>query len=216
MQRCPRLLKAFVGGYRLASLSYGSLVASCAGPSTSAPSLGGRYPLHRYYGPIRLPSRPVLSLAGVQLAAAAAGMGLPCCVVFLADVPSPLPRRTRRSGLFGRLTALCMRRRRPSLSASKVGVRTSCFEACSAFTVVTARLLAESPCCDPLTSEASADSLPPRLFRLLPGGTINLPGGTRTRWKPTPLHGAQPGMFSSPRTEESAPDPFVFPKAQGL
>ena len=101
MQCRPRLLKAFVGGSRLASLSFGSLVASCADPSTSAPSLGGRYPLHRYYGPIRLPSRPDLTRAGVQLAAAAARMGLPCCVIFLADVPSPLPRRTRRTGLFG-------------------------------------------------------------------------------------------------------------------
>jgi len=30
--------------------------------------------------------------------------------------------------------------------------------------------------CDPLASEASADSLPPQLFRLLPGGTTQLPG----------------------------------------
>ena len=29
---------------------------------------------------------------------------------------------------------------------------------------------------DSLTSKASADSLPPRLFRLLPGGTIKFPG----------------------------------------
>jgi hypothetical protein len=42
-----------------------------------------------------------------------------------------------------------------------------------------------------LTSEASADSLPPRLFRLLPGGTTNFPGGTITRWKTTPFHGAR-------------------------
>ena len=79
-----------------------SLVASCADPSTSAPSLGGRYPLHRYYGPIRLPSPASVSPSrDPSLAAAAAGVGLPCCVIFLADVPSPLPRRTRRTRLFG-------------------------------------------------------------------------------------------------------------------
>ena len=51
----------------------------------------------------RSDSHPGLSqfLAEPELAAAAAGVGLPCCVVFLADVPSPLPRRTRRTGLFG-------------------------------------------------------------------------------------------------------------------
>ena len=43
----------------------------------------------------------------------------------------------------------------------------------------------------PWTSEASADSLPPRPFRLLPGGATNFPGGTRTRWRTTPLHGAR-------------------------
>ena len=43
----------------------------------------------------------IQSLAEPELAAAATAMGLPCCVVFLADVPSPLPRRTRRTGLFG-------------------------------------------------------------------------------------------------------------------
>jgi len=33
----------------------------------------------------------------------------------------------------------------------------------------------------PLTSKASVDSLPPRSFRLLPGGTQNLLDGTCTR-----------------------------------
>jgi hypothetical protein len=124
MQRRPRLLKAVTGGSRLASLSYGSLVASCADPSTSAPSLGGRYPLHRYYEPIRLPPQSGLSLAGVRLMVhPIAAAGITCCVTFLADVPSPLPRRTRRTGLFGALNALCMRRRRPSPSVRRVGIR---------------------------------------------------------------------------------------------
>ena len=153
-----------------------SRIASCTDPSTSAPSLRGRYPLHRYYGPIRLPSRPDLSLAGVQLAAAATGVGLPCCVIFLADVPSPLPRRTRRTGLFGAFDGplyataaafpLCPRGRHPHGIVSRPARRS----------VLLRPICLLSRLCDPFTSEASADSLPPRLFRLLPGGTNNLPG----------------------------------------
>src|ERR1700704_4271089 len=53
--------------------------------------------LQRYYGPLRLPKRPGLSLAGVRLAHAATAWGLPCCVRSpCADMPSPLPRRDRR------------------------------------------------------------------------------------------------------------------------
>ena len=116
--------------------------------------------------------------------------GLPCCVVFLANVPSPLPRRTRRGGLFGAFDGPWSRRQRPSLSVREVGIRIVLFRGLSGVHFVTAHLLAESPDCDPDSSKASADSLPPRLFRLLPGGTNNLPDGTCTRWKTTPLHGA--------------------------
>ena len=90
----------------------------------------------------------------------------------------------------------CLIFRRPSLSASEVGIREKLFRGLFGVHVVTARLLAESPSCDPLSSKASADLLPPRLFRLLPGGTINLPDGTCTRWKTTPLHGALAVTFS--------------------
>ena len=55
--------------------------------------------LRRYYGPLRLPRRPGLSLAGVRLAHAATAGGLPCCVRSpCADMPSPLPRWDRRMG----------------------------------------------------------------------------------------------------------------------
>ena len=60
-------------------------------------------------------------------------------------------------------------RRRPSPSLGWVGSRIDCFEACSAFTHVTACLLAESPK-RPFPSKASAVSLPPRPLRLLPAG----------------------------------------------
>jgi hypothetical protein len=51
------------------------------------------------------------------------------------------------------------------------------FEDCSAFTLITACTLAESPS-DPL-SKAPAASLPPLLLRLLPGGANQFPGGTQ-------------------------------------
>ena len=51
----------------------------------------------------------------------------------------------------------------------RVGSRIILFEACSAFTHVTARTLAE-PLNDSFTSEAPVDSLPPPPLRLLPAG----------------------------------------------
>jgi hypothetical protein len=50
------------------------------------------------------------------------------------------------------------------------------FKACSAFTHVTACMLAESPM-RPSTPKASAASLPALLLRLLPGGANQFPGG---------------------------------------
>jgi hypothetical protein len=51
----------------------------------------------------------------------------------------------------------------------RVGFRITLFEACSAFTHVTACILAKSPSVT-LYTKASAASLPPRLLRLLPAG----------------------------------------------
>src|SRR5271170_5791972 len=65
---------------------------------------------------------------------------------------------------------------RPSPKPGRVGSCLSLFEACSAFTHVTACLLAESPM-RPSTPKASAASLPPLLLRLLPGGANQFPGG---------------------------------------
>ena len=142
----------FLGGSRLMVTLPRSRVVSCADPSTQAPSLCGRYPLPRYYGPVRLPPRPVLSLAGflVDDSWPPPGWVSRVASVLLADMPSPLPRRTRETPWLFRLIlaqawGLGSPRRRPSLLDRKVGVRELCFEACSAFTVVTACLLAESP-----------------------------------------------------------------------
>ena len=187
----PRLLKACTGGSRLASLSIG-FPCRFLRPFNFGPfprrSLPASSVLWADPTPIPAPSVP----RGTRVGGCRHRNGSPVlrrlpCRRAVATTPADPSHRIVR----GFLTALCMRRRRPSLIIREVGVREICFEACSAFTRVTARLFAESPSCDPLTSKASADSLPPRLFRLLPGGTTNLPDGTFTRWKTTPFHGAR-------------------------
>ena len=75
---------------------------------------------------------------------------------------------------------------RPSPNSGRVGSCISLFEACSAFTHVTACTLAESPM-RPSTPKASAALLPPPLLRLLPGGANQFPGGFNSRCGPPPF-----------------------------
>ena len=82
-----------------------------------------------------------------------------------------------------------LHRRRPSLYVRQVGSCIGRFGACSAFTYVTAGTFAKSPL-RPFPSKASAASSPLPLLRLLPGGANQLPGGTCTRCRPSPFHGA--------------------------
>jgi hypothetical protein len=96
----------------------------------------------------------------------------PCCVW------STLP--TCRRQYPGRSDGICSLVRfhplRPSPKSGRVDSCISLFGACSAFTLVTACKLAESPM-RPSTPKASAASLPPLLLRLLPGGANQFPGG---------------------------------------
>jgi hypothetical protein len=67
--------------------------------------------------------------------------GFPCCPPFpLAYMPSPLPRWVLRVSSLNRY-----QRRRPSPFLSRVGSHVTRFEACSAFTHVTACMLADPP-----------------------------------------------------------------------
>ncbi len=98
--------------------------------------------LHRYYGPFRHPIRPGLSLAGFRLKASHLHrLGFPVlrsislCMHALATTPA---------GWLGAI-ALLPQPHRPSLLFSQVGSRVTLFEACSAFTRITACMLAESP-----------------------------------------------------------------------
>ena len=72
---------------------------------------------------------------------------------------------------------------------AKVGFRITLFEACSAFTRVTACMLAKSPCGDPLHRRLRRVRRLPRrsdCYRL----ERQLPGGSFTRWVRASFHGA--------------------------
>jgi len=126
--------------------------------------------LHRYYGPIRHPKRPGLSLTGYQLDVTNIHrIGLPVlrlvslCIHAVATTPAEtlgavvhLPQRHRPSPLHG-----------------WVGFRIGLFEACSAFTHVTACILTKSPISDLLHRSVSTALLPLPPLRLLPAGTTS-------------------------------------------
>jgi len=97
--------------------------------------------LQHYYEPLRHPTRPRPVPRGCPVAGhAPAPLGLPVLHWFpLANMPSPLPRWT-----CGGLSLSRVPQRRPSPLFKRVGVHVILFEACSAFTQVTACLLAES------------------------------------------------------------------------
>src|SRR6202035_1395786 len=111
-------------------------------PSTEAPSLTGITRLRRYYEPLRHPKRPGRSLASCQLIHTAITAGTsrvaygPLCLHAVANTPAGRMELVRSydSILFGLPT-----------KPGRVGSCISLFEACSAFTHVTACTLAKSP-----------------------------------------------------------------------
>ncbi len=108
--------------------------------------------------------------------------GFPCCVWS--------PMRTCHRHYPGRSdgtnSLVLFHQLRPSPITRWVGSCINRFEACSAFTHVTACMLAESPK-RPFTPEAPTASFPPPPLRLLPGGANQVPGGTFTRSEPAPF-----------------------------
>jgi hypothetical protein len=129
--------------------------------SEVTPSAGFTRP-RRYYGPVRHPRRPGLSLAGVRLEVTRLhrlGLHVLCwvsvCRHAVATTPvGPLGHVASRG-----VTPHFRQRRRPSPFCWRVGSHIISFGACSAFTRVTACLLARPPR-RPVVSEASAVSLP--------------------------------------------------------
>jgi hypothetical protein len=142
-------------------------------PSTEAPSLRRSYPASSVLraSPPSQTARPVSHELPVD-PYRDHRWDFPCCVW------SPLPACRRQYP--GRSDGICSLVRfhqlRPSPKPGRVGSCINVFEACSAFTHVTACMLAESPM-RPSTPKASAASLPPPLLRLLPGGANQFPGG---------------------------------------
>src|SRR6266852_2630886 len=123
-----------------------SFVASCVRLSLRFLPSTGITPLHRSYEPLRHPIRPGLSLASCQLIPTAISAGASrvasglLCVHAVAITPAGSMELVRSSVSIVK---------RPSPCNSKVGTCNYFFEACSAFTRVTACTLAESPS-DPL------------------------------------------------------------------
>src|SRR5205814_5850700 len=104
--------------------------------------------LHRYYGPLRLPTRPGLSLAGCRLRVTHPHrVGSPVlrgspALTCRRHYPGGTVRSFSRSVQCGPDLGLRSSRRRPSRPLCPVGFRVSAFGACSAFTRVTACRLA--------------------------------------------------------------------------
>jgi hypothetical protein len=79
--------------------------------------------------------------------------------------------------------------RRPSPKLRRVGSRITLFEACSAFTRVSACLLARSPKAT-LYTEGFGRFVTSTTAPIATGWSDQLPGGIRTHWESTPFHGA--------------------------
>ena len=132
---------------------------------------------HRYYGPLRHPVRPGLALAGCRFSPTLrVRRGFPCYGQFpLACMPTPLPRwdppAARRSSWQKRL--------RPSPYLRRVGSHITLFEACSAFTHVSACMLAEPPM-RPVSIRGFDGFVTSAAAPTATGRSDPLPGGIRT------------------------------------
>ena len=163
-----------------------SFVTSCVSFQLRLLPSTGVTRLHRYHEPLRHPIRPGLSLTSCQLIHTAITAGTsrvaygPLCLHAVANTPA---------GSMETNSLIPFHRLRPSPNRRRVGSCVVGFGACSAFTHVTACMLAESPM-RPSTPKASAASLPPLLLRLLPGGANQIPGRVYSRCGSTPFHGA--------------------------
>src|SRR5450759_1466695 len=114
--------------------------------------------LQRYYEPLRHPRAPGLSLTGLRLVIPAPRLGASrVACAFLVCMLSPLPRRSDWGHCFAHPPSRVSLPRK----GDRVGLRIVLFEACSAFTRVTACTLALSPYFVTRYPKASAISLPP-------------------------------------------------------
>ena len=145
-----------------------------------------RYPAHTT-NLSATPGRPACPSRASGWSSLTTPWGLPCCVRFPC-VHAVATTPAQRLGVLFRSSS-------PSRSSlprkgRRVGLRIVLFEACSAFTRVTACTLAPSPIRDALSRRL----LPLRYLHSC-SGCFRLerpPGGTCTHWKAPPFHGAHP------------------------
>jgi hypothetical protein len=148
--------------------------------------------LQRYYKPLRHPRAPGLSLTGFRLVIDDHALGLPV----LRTLSLCTCCRHYPGAADGRIASL-IPPSRISLprKGCRVGLRIVLFEACSAFTRVTACTLAPSPIRDALSRRLQ----PLRYLHSCSGcfRLERLPGGICTHWKVPPYHGAHPKRTST-------------------
>jgi len=100
-------------------------------------------------------------------------------------VPTPLPRWDPWPA-----SLVLGQRLRPSPGNRRVGSHVTFFEACSAFTLVSACMFAKSPKAT-LYTGGSDGFVSSTTAPIATGRSDQLPGGIRTHWKAPPLHGAR-------------------------
>ena len=145
--------------------------------SPAAPFLDRHYPASSVLraSPPPRPARPAPH--GARLVRATPPTGLP---VLLRSPSYMHAIATTPAGPLGARVVYLPQRRRPSPNLSRVGSCITLLEACSAFTARYGLRVRQVPY-GPATLEASAASLPPRPFQLLPAGT------TVAGWESHPL-----------------------------
>ena len=141
---------------------------------SQGPSLHRSYPASSVLRPRPTPVRSA-ALRDVE-AATFDRTGLPRCPLHPSGVPCPLPRRIERVHV-----SIASPSVRPSPFCRRVGIRISTFEACSGFTRVTARRIAQPPKAAFVT-RLRPGRLPDQAARQLPGPTDNSLRGTFLHW----------------------------------
>ena len=123
-----------------------SLTTSCIRLELRPLSSTGITRLPQYYGPLCHPKAPGLSLTGLRLASLTTPRGFPCCLRFPGVHAVATTPAQRLDACFAHFPSPISLPR----SRGRVGLRIVLFEACSAFTRVTACTLALSPIRDTL------------------------------------------------------------------
>src|SRR5205807_4587888 len=143
--------------------------------------------LHRYYGPLRHPSAPGLSLTGVRLIILITHWGFPCCVRFPCVHAAATTPVQRLGVVLARRIQPCQPSPEgaPGRPAHRpfrglLGVHSRCGLHTRAVTVIR----------DPLSEgfRHFVSSMPAPVA----SGWSESPGGACTHWKAPPCHGAHP------------------------